>query len=161
MASTPKRSAKSSVVPAAEAFFKAGKKPRKEDLVEVRRVAFPELEGTESGEGIEKESFGTIPVPVTVELGRAEMSLKEVLDLARKLHPEVILMDINMPKVDGIEATRVISAELPGTRIIGLSMYEDEGIRSSMLAAGAVAYVKKDSVSEMLLAAIRDRRAAK
>ena len=82
MASTPKRSAKSSVVPAAEAFFKAGKKPRKEDLVEVRRVAFPELEGTESGEGIEKESFGTIPVPVTVELGRAEMSLKEVLDLA-------------------------------------------------------------------------------
>jgi PAS domain S-box-containing protein len=86
---------------------------------------------------------------------------EQAVDLARALRPEVILIDINMPKMDGIEATRIISLELPGTRIIGLSMYADEGIRSSMLAAGVAAYVKKDSDSEMLLAAIRDRGAAK
>lgn len=82
MARTPKRPNKSSVVPAAAAFFKESKKTKKEDLVEVRRVAFSELESAESSEGIEKESFGSIPVAVTVELGKAEMSLKEVLDLA-------------------------------------------------------------------------------
>jgi len=82
MTRTSKRSAKRSVVPAAEAFFKESKKLKKEALIEVRRVAFPELETAESSEGIEPESFGSIPVPVTVELGKAEMSLKEVLDLA-------------------------------------------------------------------------------
>ncbi len=80
---------------------------------------------------------------------------------ARELHPNVILMDVNMPKVNGIEATGIISSELPGTRIIGLSMYDDNENRSAMLAAGAVSYLTKDGTSEALLGAIRDRSGKK
>ncbi len=79
----------------------------------------------------------------------------EAVELARALRPDVVLMDVGMPQMDGIEATRRLKAELPGIRVIGLSMYggEKEGL---MRQAGAEAYVPKGGPPAALLAAIRD-----
>lgn len=80
---------------------------------------------------------------------------REAIELARKLTPYVILMDINMPEVNGIEATRAICRESSTIRIIGLSMYEDEERSQAMLAAGAVGYKNKGCAAAELVSAIR------
>lgn len=89
-------------------------------------------------------------------VGEAEDG-EEAVRMARKLQPEVILMDISMPKLGGMEATGLIHAELPRIRIIGLSMYDDPNTEQGMLAAGATAFVCKSGHSTTLLAAIRAR----
>jgi two-component system response regulator DegU len=80
----------------------------------------------------------------------------EAIDLSRQLNPHVILMDISMPGINGIEATRVIHAQAPGIRIIGLSMYEDEERAEVMRQAGAVGYKSKTCPVSELVAAVRD-----
>jgi len=80
---------------------------------------------------------------------------EEAVHMARKLVPDVILMDISMPKMDGLEATRIIHAEFPHIRIIGLSMYDENDQAKAMLNAGASAYRSKSGNSDRLLAAIR------
>ena len=79
--------------------------------------------------------------------------------LARMLRPDVIVMDITMPRMNGIEATRTVTKEFPEMRVIGLSMHEDHEMTRSMLAAGAVAYVAKDGPAEHLIETIRNGRA--
>lgn len=80
---------------------------------------------------------------------------EEAVQMARNLRPDVILMDISMPKMNGMEATRVIHSELPLIRIIGLSMYDDAETEKCMLNAGAVAFVPKSGYSETLLTVVR------
>ncbi len=80
---------------------------------------------------------------------------QEAIDLARQLKPDVILMDISMPRVNGIEATRLIQREYPDIRIIGLSMYEDEERAQAMRDAGASDYKTKGCVTSELISAIR------
>jgi PAS domain S-box-containing protein len=75
------------------------------------------------------------------------------VDLARRLRPDVVTMDVGLPGMNGIEATRALHAELPEIAIIGLSMFEDQG--DAMLAAGAVGYLPKTGASFNLLATIR------
>lgn len=79
----------------------------------------------------------------------------EAVELARSLSPDVIVMDVTMPRMNGIEATRKISAELPRIRIVGLSMHEDEAIVASMREAGAADFVTKGGRSDTLVAAIQ------
>jgi PAS domain S-box-containing protein len=79
---------------------------------------------------------------------------REALDQARHLRPDVVVMDVSMPVMDGVEATRCIKAELPEVRVIGLSMYEDEHIVRTMREAGADAFVSKTISSAELLKAI-------
>jgi DNA-binding NarL/FixJ family response regulator len=71
------------------------------------------------------------------------------------LAPDVILMDISMPVLDGIDATRAIHAEFPAVRVIGLSMFEVTEQPAAMREAGAVDYLSKSDSVEALLAAIR------
>ena len=80
---------------------------------------------------------------------------KEAVKLVKKLQPDVVLMDINMPRMNGIEATRIIHSEFPGIRIIGLSMYAEEEQATAMINAGASAYRSKSEDTVLLLAAIR------
>jgi len=74
--------------------------------------------------------------------------------LAGELKPDVVVMDINMPELNGIEATRQIVAELPGTKIIALSMYSDKRYVVGMLKAGVSGYLLKNCAFDELVAAI-------
>lgn len=73
---------------------------------------------------------------------------------ARLLQPDVILMDISMPRMNGIDATRILHAEFPAMAIIGLSMYAEPHRAAEMRQAGAVAYVSKSEAAEALVATI-------
>ena len=75
--------------------------------------------------------------------------------LARELLPDVILMDVKMPVMDGPEAAGRILAEIPGMKILALSIYADDGFMASMMRAGALGYILKGCEPEELLDIIR------
>ena len=81
---------------------------------------------------------------------------KKAVHLTRKIVPDVILMDINMPNMNGIQATRIIHSEFPQIRIIGLSIYEKNGLAAEMINAGASAYRSKSDNMDLLLSDIRN-----
>jgi CheY-like chemotaxis protein len=80
---------------------------------------------------------------------------QSAVDLIRKLRPDVVLMDISMPGMDGIQATRIIHKEIPEVRIIGLSMFQEAAQQTAMLEAGAATYLTKTGPAEGLIEAIR------
>jgi len=75
--------------------------------------------------------------------------------IARDLKPDLVLMDIAMPDLNGIEATRRIMTEAPGVKVIALSMHADKRFVRHMFAAGAAGYVLKGSAFEEVAAAIK------
>jgi PAS domain S-box-containing protein len=79
---------------------------------------------------------------------------RQAIEKVRQLMPDVVVMDVTMPEMDGIEATRRIKAEWPEVRVIGLSMHVDEQIALAMRQAGAEAFVSKTVSSADLLKAI-------
>jgi len=80
---------------------------------------------------------------------------REAVALAEELKPDVVVMDVAMPNLNGIEASRQITAHEAGARIVMLSMHSDEGYVLRALKAGAQAYLLKDSAEADLVAAIR------
>ncbi len=80
---------------------------------------------------------------------------KEALELCRRLAPDIVLMDIRMPEMDGVEATKLITAESPATLIIVVTTFDDDELIIKALKAGAKTYLLKDLPSEKLLSAIR------
>jgi DNA-binding NarL/FixJ family response regulator len=87
---------------------------------------------------------------VVAEAGNGE----EAIRLARSLHPSVILMDLQMPVLDGVAATRRLHEELPSVRVIVLTTFDDDEMVFDGLRAGAVGYLLKDAPSEKLAEAI-------
>ncbi|HEX7540274.1 MAG TPA: response regulator transcription factor, partial [Syntrophales bacterium] len=81
---------------------------------------------------------------------------RKTVRLAQKLHPTVVIMDVTMPDMNGIDATRKIMEETPGVRVIGLSMHSDRRYVLGMLEAGACGYLLKDCAFEELATAIRN-----
>lgn len=79
----------------------------------------------------------------------------EALELARQKHPDVVVMDVNMPGMNGIAATQQLTAMLPGVAVVGLSMADDEAACNAMHEAGAVAHLSKGCSLESLAEAIR------
>ena len=80
---------------------------------------------------------------------------REAIQLAASLQPDVIVMDVTMPELNGIEATRRVSSEVPRTRVIALSMHKDAVYVREILRAGARGYLLKDSEDTDLIAAVR------
>ena len=70
----------------------------------------------------------------------------DAVRLARELSPELVIMDLSMPRLNGVEATRQITSADPDAKVIALSMHADIPLVRRMLAAGAVAYVLKERV---------------
>lgn len=82
----------------------------------------------------------------------------EAVERAQQLHPDVVLMDIRMPTCDGIEATRRIKAQMPGVRVVMLTVSEDEGDLAAAARSGADGYLLKDLQPELLFRQLRGLR---
>jgi two-component system, NarL family, invasion response regulator UvrY len=80
---------------------------------------------------------------------------EDAVEMTRDLRPDVVVMDLTLPGMTGVEATRRICTEWPQVRVVGLSSLPHGPQADRMLAAGAVAYVSKRDAPEVLLAAIR------
>jgi DNA-binding NarL/FixJ family response regulator len=82
----------------------------------------------------------------------------EAVRLAHEIVPDVVLMDLRMPHVDGLEATRAIVAENPAVRVLVLTSYSRQSLVDAAFAAGACGYVRKDVAPAVLLDLIRAAR---
>lgn len=80
---------------------------------------------------------------------------RSALDLVRTLAPDVVVMDVGMPDMNGIEATRCIRSEHPRVKVVALTTYADRRVVHHMLEVGANAYVVKNAAHEELLRAVR------
>ena len=80
---------------------------------------------------------------------------QEAIEFAEKLQPDVVVMDIAMPELNGIEATRRVLISSPRTRVLALSMHKDSAYVREVLKAGARGYLLKDSVDNDLVTAVR------
>jgi DNA-binding NarL/FixJ family response regulator len=80
---------------------------------------------------------------------------KEIIDIAAKLQPDIVIMDISMPKVNGLEATRQIISKCPGTEVLVLTVHTDAEHINGMLQAGASGYLTKNASGEEIVHAIR------
>ena len=87
-------------------------------------------------------------------IGEAENGLK-LLEMLQSLHPDVILLDIQMPVMDGIVALPEVRKMLPGAKIIMLTMNDDVGMISKLMEIGANSYLTKNSDSETIYEAIK------
>jgi NarL family two-component system response regulator LiaR len=88
-------------------------------------------------------------------VGEAKNGL-EAVNLCREKKPDVILMDLMMPEMDGIAATRAILADYPEIKIVAITSFEEEDLVQGVLAAGAISYLLKNVTSDELAKAIRD-----
>jgi len=80
---------------------------------------------------------------------------KQALDLCRDLRPDLVLMDVRMPVMDGLEATRRIKQEMPKTSVMMVTMHENPDYLFEAIKAGAAGYVLKDASGERILGAVR------
>jgi two-component system, NarL family, response regulator NreC len=79
---------------------------------------------------------------------------REALSRARELKPDVVVMDLSMPELNGLQATALLRAELPHLKVVALTAHEDESYLGQLCKAGAAGYVLKRSAGEQLIQAI-------
>lgn len=91
-------------------------------------------------------------ITVIGEAGNGE----EAVRLSQKNSPDIILMDVNMPRMDGIEATKKITSNMPNICIIGISLHDSREIKQHMRNAGASAYLTKSKAYKSLVVTIRE-----
>jgi DNA-binding NarL/FixJ family response regulator len=80
---------------------------------------------------------------------------QEAIDMARKLCPDIMIVDVTMPRLNGVQVTSTLSREFPRMKIIGLSMHESQDLASAMRNAGAMAYCVKNAPVESLINILR------
>lgn len=86
---------------------------------------------------------------------------EEAVEMAQKLLPDVVFMDVNLPGIDGFEATRQIRKVSPGSKILGVSLHSEPIYARKMLEAGASGYISKNSHHEEMVEAITEILAGK
>jgi len=91
-----------------------------------------------------------------LEIAGEARDAAEAVNLSRQNRPDVVLMDIGMTGMSSFEATRVIRKERPETRVVFLSMYDDDEYLAECVSIGASGYILKESPAEQLLTAIRE-----
>jgi len=91
-----------------------------------------------------------------LEIAGEARDAAEAVSLSRQSRPDVVLMDIGMTGMSSFEATRVIRKERPETRVVFLSMYDDDEYLAECVSIGASGYILKESPAEQLLTAIRE-----
>jgi DNA-binding NarL/FixJ family response regulator len=79
----------------------------------------------------------------------------EAVRLAERIRPDVILMDVTMPEIDGVEATRQIHSTMPDTKVVMLTMHADQEVLAEAIRAGASGYLVKDCSTEEIASAVR------
>lgn len=79
----------------------------------------------------------------------------EILEKSMELQPDIVLMDLSMPNLGGIEATRLLSQRMPNVRVLILTVHEDESLLKEVVRAGAAGYIVKRAAQEDLIHAIR------
>ena len=94
---------------------------------------------------------------VVGEAGDGEAALA----LTQQLHPDIVVMDVEMPSMDGIQATQKVRATAPASAVVVLSIHEDPATRARCRAAGAAAFVTKQQSPETLLSVIRQVAASR
>jgi DNA-binding NarL/FixJ family response regulator len=80
---------------------------------------------------------------------------RHALELCHRLRPDLVLMDVRMPEMDGLTATREIKKEMPAISVLVVSAYESEDYRREAASAGATDYILKDAERRQLLEAVR------
>jgi DNA-binding NarL/FixJ family response regulator len=86
---------------------------------------------------------------------------KQAVEQAKKLKPDIAIVDISMPELDGVQTTRQIREAVPDTKVVVLTMHESDELVQNALAAGAQGYVLKSDLTESLIKAIEDVAASK
>lgn len=79
----------------------------------------------------------------------------EAVNMAYSLTPDVVLMDVSMPEMDGVEACRQVRASVPGTKVVMLTMHADQDVLANAIRAGACGYLVKDCSTEEIAEAVR------
>jgi len=106
-----------------------------------------------------RENLRTLlPLVGDIQIAGEACDGREAVCLAADLQPDVILMDLEMPVMDGCEAARQIKAGYPASRVIALTIHEDETYRCKAFQAGVDIFLGKSSPLEMLAAAILERK---
>jgi DNA-binding NarL/FixJ family response regulator len=98
---------------------------------------------------------GLLGAPDDIEVAGAAADGREAVELARAERPDVVLMDLSMPGMDGVAATRAIAAEVPEARVVVLTSISDRARILDALDAGAIGYLLKDSEPEELYRGVR------
>src|SRR5918999_3383920 len=80
---------------------------------------------------------------------------REALEMARRVRPDLILMDVRMPEMDGLAATRAVKEELPTTSVVMVTMHENPDYLLEAIRAGAAGYILKDAAGDRLVEAVR------
>jgi DNA-binding NarL/FixJ family response regulator len=102
-------------------------------------------------EGLRTMLSGEDGIEVIAEANEGQ----QALDVCRELGPDLVLMDVRMPEMDGLEATKKIKQEMPQTSVLMVTMHENPDYLFEAVKAGAAGYVLKDASGERLLSAVR------
>ena len=126
--------------------------PRKTDVVSAAADA-PRIMVVDDNDGF-RESLVALLVSAGLEVAGEASSGREALDIAGDVQPHVVLMDVRMPHMDGVETTRRIKERYPDIRVVALTAQEDDETVREMLVAGASGYVTKNADGDDILDAI-------
>ncbi|HCQ30229.1 MAG TPA: DNA-binding response regulator [Flavobacteriales bacterium] len=102
-----------------------------------------------------------LPAKDEIEIAAEASNGAEAVQILEKEPFDVVLMDINMPELNGIDATEIIKKRHPATRVLALTMHAEEGFIVNMIKAGADGYILKESGREELISAIKAVRSGK